>query len=153
MYFSCLTVFIVSGSSSFVTVAFLCLFLSPFQSQWNRSTEMSWTFLQYPLYRCPWHMLQVWCAPSCLLLSRATDPTAFCPAPLTAWLQAPDLACYPCSPPAPPWAPHLFSTCLTYRAAVCSTTLQIATWRSIQTPFLLLPDLPISLCSTIMVTT
>lgn len=114
---------------------------------------MSWTFLRCPLYRCPWHMLQVWCAPSCLLLSRATHRTAFCPAPLAAWLQAPDLACYPCSLPAPPWAPHPFSTCLTYRATVCSTTPQIATCRSIRTPYLLLPDLPISLCSTVTATT
>lgn len=114
---------------------------------------MSWTFLRCPLYRCPWHTLQVWCAPSCLLPSRATHRTAFCPAPLAAWLRAPDLACYPCSLPAPPWAPHLFSTCLTSRAAVCSTTPQTATCRSIRTLSPLLPDLPISLCSTVTLTT
>lgn len=111
---------------------------------------MSWTSLRCPLYRCPWHTLQVWCAPSCLLPSRATHRTAFCPAPPAAWLRAPELACSPCSLPAPPWAPHPFSTCLTYRATVCSATPQTATCRSIPTP--LPPDLPISPCSTATLT-
>lgn len=140
---------------SFITSLFLplsvCAPLS-LQSWWNRSTEMSWTFLQDPLCPCPWHMLPVWCAPSCLLLSRATHRTTFCPAPLTAWPRAPDLACYPCRPPAPPWAPRPSSTCLTSRAAVCTTPLLTATWRSIRAllllPFLLLPGPPTSLCST-----
>lgn len=117
---------------------------------------MSWTVPQHLVCPCPWHMPPVWCAPSCLLLSRATHRITFCPAPLMAWPQALDLARYPCRPHAPPWAPRLSSTCLTSRVAVCTTPLQTATWRSTRalrlSLFLLLPGPPTSLCSIARVT-